>query len=700
MIKINIVEFGDIMNWRGLLTEAFNKPSSRNIRLALSLLFIALATIFIMTIFSVAIVLLHPDIALWETHLYTIIFTGLVASAVALFVLLRSEGLYTKISYENEGRKRAEEKISHLASFPSLNPNPIIETDFDGNLLYVNPSARTIFQDLNEKGLAHPILAGLKVVVNELEVNKKSYLVREVMADGSYFQETIHSVPDKKVLRIYGLDTTKSKRAEEALRESEEKYRELVENANSIILRWDMQGNLTFFNEFAETLFGYSKNEILSKNIMGTIVPLSESTGRDMADMIEDLKRYPEHYKLNVNENLCKNGDRVWIAWTNKAIHDEHGNVVEILSVGNDITERKRAEEALFESDEKLRSYFVLPLIGMALTSPEKGWIQANDKLCSILGYSREELFQTTWDTITHPDDLNNDIEKFNSILSAEIDNYTIEKRFIRKDGSIVHTEISVGCVRNPDKSARYVVGLMRDITEHKHADEDLKAAKAQAELYVDLMGHDINNIHQAALGYLELARDMPCDAREECLDKATEALQRSTRLINNVRKLQKFQDNLVQAYDVDVCEVLAGVHEEFATIPGKTVTLNLNGCTHCHVRADDLLHDVFSNLVGNAVKHTGDHACVSVSLDTIREDDREYCRVQVEDDGPGIPDESKKTLFNRSLKGTPRAKGMGLGLYIVKTLVENYGGRVWAEDRVTDDHTKGARFVVTLPSV
>jgi signal transduction histidine kinase len=166
------------------------------------------------------------------------------------------------------------------------------------------------------------------------------------------------------------------------------------------------------------------------------------------------------------------------------------------------------------------------------------------------------------------------------------------------------------------------------------------------------------------------------------------------------VRKLQKSRENRVQAYDMDVCKVLVGVQEEYATIPGKTVMLNLNGQAQCRVRADDLLHDVFSNLVGNAVKHTGDRTQVSIDLDTVRENGRDYCRVMVEDNGPGIPDEFKKMLFTRSLKGTSRAKGMGLGLYIVKTLVENYEGRVWAEDRVPGDHMKGARFVVMLPVV
>ncbi len=146
--------------------------------------------------------------------------------------------------------------------------------------------------------------------------------------------------------------------------------------------------------------------------------------------------------------------------------------------------------------------------------------------------------------------------------------------------------------------------------------------------------------------------------------------------------------------------KVLADVQREFGEVPGKTITLNLNGRENCRVRANELLYDVFANLVSNAIKHTGDHADIVIDLDVVEDEGRRYCRVIVEDDGPGIPDDFKGKIFNRMLKGTDKAKGMGLGLYLVKSLVESYGGRVWVEDRVQGDYAKGARFVVMLPAV
>lgn len=141
---------------------------------------------------------------------------------------------------------------------------------------------------------------------------------------------------------------------------------------------------------------------------------------------------------------------------------------------------REKAEEydkamALRESEERYRSFFEVSLVGFALTSPERGWVEVNDKICDILGYSREELFKTTWDELTYPDDLDKDLQQFNSLLAGDINNYTIEKRFIRKDGSVIYTNIFIGLVRNEDNSVKYIVGFMEDITERKKAGEEVQ---------------------------------------------------------------------------------------------------------------------------------------------------------------------------------------------------------------------------------
>ena len=142
-------------------------------------------------------------------------------------------------------------------------------------------------------------------------------------------------------------DITERKRIEAQLAESEQKYRELVEHANSIILRWTSNGEITFLNEFGQQFFGYSAEEILGRHVVGTIVPTTESGGRELELLMEQICAHPEAFEQNVNENMRRNGERVWIAWTNKIVLDAQGRVSEIFSVGTDITERKQTEEEL-----------------------------------------------------------------------------------------------------------------------------------------------------------------------------------------------------------------------------------------------------------------------------------------------------------------------------------------------------------------
>jgi PAS domain S-box-containing protein len=133
----------------------------------------------------------------------------------------------------------------------------------------------------------------------------------------------------------------------EALHQSEVKYRHLIDNANSIIMEMDTKGNVVFFNKFAQEFFGYSESEILGLNVVGTIVSPADSAGKDLAKMIDDIIEHPESYLHNENENVLRNGEKVWIIWTNQPIYDEDSHLKEILCIGINRTEQKKAEDLI-----------------------------------------------------------------------------------------------------------------------------------------------------------------------------------------------------------------------------------------------------------------------------------------------------------------------------------------------------------------
>jgi two-component system cell cycle sensor histidine kinase/response regulator CckA len=236
------------------------------------------------------------------------------------------------------------------------------EVDLEGNYTYFNDAvchiigySREELLKMNNRNYTTPETAkkmfqifsnvyrtGVPAKITNYEVIRKDGTKRIIELSVSLMRDADGSIVG---FRGIGRDTTEQKIAEEALRESEAKYRDLVESANSIILRRDIEGRITFFNEFAQSFFGYTEDEILGKNVVGTIVPVKDSHGSDLAQMVEDIGLHPEKYVTNENENMRSNEDRVWVAWTNKAICDREGNIREILSIGNDITERKKAEE-------------------------------------------------------------------------------------------------------------------------------------------------------------------------------------------------------------------------------------------------------------------------------------------------------------------------------------------------------------------
>jgi len=178
----------------------------------------------------------------------------------------------------------------------------------------------------------------------------------------------------------------------------------------------------------------------------------------------------------------CKDGSYRWMLTRGVAIRNSAGIPIRLVGSSVDITDRKRAEEALRKSENRFRDYFELGLVGMAITSPTKGCLEVNEQLCRLLGYTREELLQKDWAELTHPDDLAADVAQFNRVMAGEIDGYTLDKRFIRKGGQFIDVTISVNCMRRVDGSCDSFLALVQDVTERTQAQEALRVAKGRLD--------------------------------------------------------------------------------------------------------------------------------------------------------------------------------------------------------------------------
>ncbi len=377
-----------------------------------------------------------------------------------------------------------------------------------------------------------------------------------------------------------------------------------------------------------------------------------------------------------------------------------------IMASIRDITRRKRAEE----ERQKLAKD-----LGLLLESTDEGIYGIdtshrctiiNRSAARMLGYATDEVIGKNMHELIHykrPDGttcLPEGCCIFQSVITGSGCRVS-DDVFWRMDGSSFPVEYSSYPIIDNGTIKGAVVTFI-DITERKDAEKEIRDARNQAELYVDLMGHDINNMNQIGIGYLEHALETLTLSDEDKLlvTRPLEALYNSSRLIDNVRKLQAVTEGNIKHKPIDISQALQEVIAQYSHVPDREVNIKFKPVGGCTVMADELLKDVFSNILGNAIKHSTDHVIIEVGLDRMSVENTEYCRVTIDDNGPGIPDDIKSKIFTRFQRGKTKASGRGLGLYLVKTLVENFRGKVWVEDRVPGDSTKGSRFVIMLPSI
>ncbi|WP_292518581.1 PAS domain-containing sensor histidine kinase [Methanoculleus sp.] len=309
---------------------------------------------------------------------------------------------------------------------------------------------------------------------------------------------------------------------------------------------------------------------------------------------------------------------------------------------------------------------------------------------CELLGYREEELVGRDWFATVVPE-ASRDARRREfdvAIASAAASPNRRENPVVTRSGEELILAWQDTVLAGDDGRPAWIIGSGTDITDRIRAEKELRTARDEANLYLDIMAHDINNANAIALGYADLLVEGLEGTERQMVQKLRSGINQSIEIIQNVSTIRQLHSHKTATRPIDLDAV---IRAEIARHPDARIIYRERPVS---VMADDLLPEVFANLVGNSIKFGEPGVMVTIQVDN----EEAFVRVSVEDTGPGVPDAVKPTLFTRFARGTNRRSGKGLGLYITRMLVVRYGGSIRVEDRVPGRPEEGAAFRFTLP--
>jgi len=490
---------------------------------------------------------------------------------------------------------------------------------------------------------------------------------------------------------------------EEALRESEEKYRLIYDFTGEAIYTYDTELRLIGVNKMACELIGYSEEELLGRNTLELGILHPDDIERTMAD----IQRLYQGEVVNDELRFIRKDGTVAIGdVTGAPLYDREGKVIAFTNVARDVTEAKIAEEALLESEEKFRGIVEQSSDGIVLVDREGvivEWNRAQEKIVGIK--RRDALGKFLWDvqfdlaveemrTPQTYESLKRMILDAKGTEEAEWFEHAYENEIQRPDGQRRIIESVVFPIRT--REGNMMGSIIRDVTETKQSEDELKRINRELDAYAYVVSHDLRGpisiVISASRALQEMLQRPIDDENARQLARAAEIIESSAdssrRLIEDLLSLAQAGQSTEDVAEVDVGEVVRRVlHEKAGTIRGKGVKVVLAEDLG-RVAADPThVYQLFSNLIGNALAYN-DNPEPSVTIGC-EKSGRGSSRYWIWDNGSGIAPEDLDKIFNPLFRG--KEGGTGIGLSIVKKVVDVYGGEI----RVYNDG--GARFEFTM---
>lgn len=610
-------------------------------------------------------------------------------------------------SYQDLRARVAE--LEHAASYPRLNPNPVTDCDPTGRPTYLNPAARRLFPDLEHAATAHPWLADWPAALAALRASAEGFRVRTIPVGQRWYQQTLVLVSEYQRVRIYGNDVTETERAKQAAARSAAQLKAVLDSVSDGLFVVAADGTLVFANPAVAELSGLGQ-----KPEGQSIAPYTQIEVHDQAGHPIPETDWPVHRALRgerVREAVCHihrhGGGNSYLAVYNATpVFEADGKVAMAVVTSRDVTERSRAAEALRVSEEKFAKAFATNPAAISLTGLEDGlMVDVNDTWLDMFGYRREEVIGRSTKTLpVWP------APEARERLAAELRDKGWfrgrEQVVMKRDGQPMVTLASAELLTIAGKPM--VLSTWLDISQRKHIEDELREANVKLRdadrhknEFLAVLSHELRNplapirnslfiLDRAAPGGEQERRAKQVIARQVShLASLVDDLLDVTRVSRNKIQLQRER--------LDLNDLVRGAVEDNRSLFVKAgVRLDLAPAqAPLVVHADRTrMAQIVGNLLQNAAKFTVTGGQTRVSL--AREEGAAVVRVV--DDGVGMSEATLARLFQSFMQADQtldRSKGgLGLGLALVKGLVELHGGTVSAH---SEGLGKGSAFTVRL---
>jgi PAS domain S-box-containing protein len=585
-------------------------------------------------------------------------------------------------------RKKAEKEISRLASFPTLNPNPIFEADFGGKIIYCNPATKKLFPDFEDLGLSHPFLSDWNQIVGSFVDKTKNKFGREVKVAGHWYHETFYFVPETDNIRVYTVDIDELQKAEEMLRKSEEEYSSLFANmidgfAYCQMIFDETEKPVDFIylqiNDAFETITGLRRDLIVGKRVTQAIPGIKEAN--------------PELFEIYGRVALSGKKERFEVffkplgLWLSISVYCPRKGY--FVAVFEDVTQRKKIEESLKESEEKFRN--------LAEESPNIIFINkqgkvlyANKKCEDITGYTREEFYSPNFNflSLCSPEYVEVMRSSYAKHMRGE-DAPPYDFVLITKGGERIDVMTTSKLINYDGDKA--ILGIVTDISDLKKAQDALNQTMDELVNVNEKLGvvgsltrHDVRNKLSAVNGYAYLLKKKHKDQADivEGLSKIEQAVADSVKIFDFAKMYEQ-----LGVEELTYIDVGKDADEAAALFSGLTIKI-VNECHGKSVLADSFLRQMFYNFIDNTRKYGKKATTIKM-----------YCQQEksgklnliYEDDGVGISAENKSRLFT---EGFSTGGSTGFGLFLIKKMMDVYGWSIVEEG----EQDKGAKFIITIP--